>query len=174
MRIEFTGYAEDSIVHGDVSLDVDRLSDFLSGEGDFTVEGVTLQALDDGRLVTLASTEMSRDELYAVVASGPRGHSGRRLNTRLHPIRAALGPYIVFGYLHAPPTADPVSAALRKPIIPLTSASIEYSLGGEKAEDIQDALLLNREKIDWLQHATDADVRLANAFELHAKHDPRA
>jgi len=174
MRIEFHAYADDCTIRGTVTLASDRLTDLLSGAGEFAIEGVTFQALDDGRVLEVSSTTLDRGDLCAVTATGPRGNSQRRLRTRLQPIRAKVGPYTIVGYLHAPPTADPVVIALRRAIVPLTAASIEYELLGRRVEEVHDGLLLSREKIDWLEAATDQDVRLPRDVDLPILVDPGA
>jgi hypothetical protein len=53
----------------------------------------------------------------------------------------------VTGYLHAPPTVDPVNSASRRRIVALTSSVVEYEIGGEVAREPAEAVLLNRFKI---------------------------
>jgi len=67
-----------------------------------------------------------------------------------------------------------VVIALRRAIVPLTAASIEYELLGRRVEEVHDGLLLSREKIDWLEAATDQDVRLARDVDLPLLVDPGA
>jgi len=174
MRVDFHAYADDCTVRGIVSLATDRLTELLSDTGELSVDGVSFRALDDGRFVSAPRATILRGDLCAVSAAGPRGSSQRRVRTRLQPMRVKVGPYTIVGYLHAPPTADPVVTALRRRIIPLTSASIEYQLGGRRIEESHDALLLSRDKIEWLAAATDKDVRLTGDFVVKRLVDPGA
>jgi hypothetical protein len=174
MRIAFTAYAEDSVIRGELVLDGDRLSDFIPLEGPFEIERVTLEALDDGRSLDVAATSIARSDLIAITGSGPRGNKARRIRTRPHPARAQAGPYEIVGYVHAPPSAHPFSGVLRRRVLPVTSALIRYRMGGQMVEQEHDALLVNPERIDWLEPATDAELGVAKALELPYKVDPRA
>ena len=174
MRIEFTAYADDCTIRGTVLLDGDRLTDLLTDAGDFDVEGANLQALEDGRVVEMPTATIHRSDLCAVTATGPRGNSQRRLRTRQRPMRAKVGPYTIVGYLHAPPSADPVVTALRKRIIPLTNASIEYETLGRRLEERHDAILLVREKVEWLEAASDEEVGLVRNLDLKRAVDAHA
>ncbi|HEX5240315.1 MAG TPA: hypothetical protein VFW20_04895 [Candidatus Limnocylindrales bacterium] len=166
MQIPFTGYAEDCTVNGQVGLESDRLSDFLASTIEFEVDAPAFQALDDGRLVEAPSATLSREDLCLVMATGPRGRPERRLWTRQYPVRAHVGPYVVLGYLHAPPTIDPLKTTDRRPILALTSSTLEYDLGGEARREHADAILVNSAKISALEAATDADLGLAKGPEL--------
>jgi|SRR5215211_5042938 len=174
MRVEFYAYADDCTIRGTVTLATDRLTELLSDEEELPVDGANFRALDDGRFVSAPTATILRSDLCAVSAAGPRGSSQRRVRTRLQPMQAKVGPYTIVGYLHALPTSDPVVTALRRRIVPLTSASIEYQLDGRRVEEVHDALLLSRAKIEWLQRATDADIRLAADFAGKRALDPGA
>jgi len=174
MLIPFSGYAEDCTVSGQVGLDQDRLSDLLSSSDEFEVDGAAFRALDDGHVVETASATILRQDLCLVTASGPRGRPERRLWTRQYPVRASVGPYVVLGYLHAPPTIDPLKTADRRPILALTSSTVEYALAGEARRESAEAILVNSAKIDVLEAATDADLGIAKAPELSVPIDPRS
>jgi hypothetical protein len=166
MQIPFSAYADDCTVTGEVALTGDRLSDFLAATDEFEVDSAAFRALDDGRLVEMPSAAVSRDDLCVVAASGPRGRPERRLWTRQYPVRARIGPYVVLGYLHAPPTIDPLRMTDRRTIVALTSSVVEYALGGQLMRESADAVLVNRAKIDVLEPATEADVGLSKTPEL--------
>ncbi|HYL41703.1 MAG TPA: hypothetical protein VET90_10375, partial [Candidatus Binatus sp.] len=152
----------------------DRLSDFLAATEEFEVDGAAFRALDDGRVVEMASAPVLRADLCLVTASGPRGRPERRLWTRQYPVRARIGPYVVLGYLHAPPTIDPLRTTDRRTIVALTSSVVEYSLGGELRREQAEAVLVNRVKIDALERATDADLGLAKTLDVPVALDQRA
>jgi hypothetical protein len=158
MQIPFSAYADDCTVTGQVALTSDRLSDFLAATDEFEVDAAAFQALDDGRVVEAPSAAVLRDDLCIVAASGPRGRPERRLWTRQFPVRARIGPYVVRGYLHAPPTIDPLKATDRRTIVALTSSVVEYAVAGETRREPAEVVLVNRAKIDVLEPATDADL----------------
>jgi hypothetical protein len=174
MRIEFTAFAEDSVIRGELVLEGDRLSDFIPQDGPFEIERVTLEALDDGRSVSAAAATIARSDLIAITGSGPRGNVARRVRTRPHPARAQAGPYEIVGYVHATPSAHPFSGVLRRRVLPMTSAVIRYRIGGQTVEQEHDALLVNPERIDWLEAATDEELRIGKTLELTYKVDPHA
>jgi hypothetical protein len=174
MRIAFTAFAEDSVIRGELVLEGDRLSDFIPQEGPFEIERVTLEALDDGRTVEVAEATMARSDLVAITASGPRGNRARRVRTRPHPARAQAGPYEIIGYVHAAASAHPFSGVLRRRVLPVTSAVIRYRSAGREIYEEHDALLVNPQKIDWLEPATDQELGLGKALELPQKLDPHA
>jgi hypothetical protein len=174
MRVPFTAFADDAIIQGELLLEGDRLSDFISQDGPFTIERVTVEALDDGRTLEVDSTAIARDDLVAITGSGPRGDKARRIRTRPYPARAKAGPYEFVGYIHATPSAHPFSGVLRRRILPMTSAVIQYEIAGRRVAWSLDAVLLNPTKVDWLQDATDADLALGDTLEMTYKVDPRA
>jgi hypothetical protein len=174
MRIVFTAFGEDAVIRGELLLDGDRLSDFIPQDGQFQIERVTLEALDDGRTVSVDATTMSRGDLIAITASGPRGNAARRVRTRPYPARAKAGPYEIVGYVHAPPSAHPFSGVLRRRVLPITSAVIRYRIGADKVEQEYDVLLLNPERIDWVKEATGEELGVARTLDLKAKLDPHA
>jgi hypothetical protein len=174
MRVEFKAFADDAIIRGELLLEGERLSDFLPQEGPFEIEHVSVEALEDGRVLTIASAIISRSDLVAITGSGPRGEKAQRIRTRPHAARAQAGPYEIVGYVHAPPSAHPFSGVLRRRVLPVTSAVIRYRIGGRHVEESHDVLLVNPEKMEWLAAATDLELRLNDALELPFKVDPRA
>lgn len=174
MNIQFAAYADDCTLTGGVALESDRLSDFLAATSEFQLDGAAFRALDDGRVVEAESAAILLGDLCVIAASGPRGVPERRLWTRQFPVHARIGPYSVFGYLHAPPTIDPFKAADRRAIVPLTAATIEYSVGGQISREQIDTVLLNRTKIDRLEPATEADLGPSKHPELTTAIDPRS
>jgi hypothetical protein len=174
MQIPFSAYAEDCTVTGEMALTADRLSDFLASTEEFQIDAAAFRALDDGRVVEMASAPILRDDLCVVAASGPRGRPERRLWTRQYPVRARIGPYVVLGYMHAPPTIDPLRTTDRRTIVALTSSVVEYAMGGELIRERADAVLVNRAKIEVLEAATEADLGMSKNLELQVPLDKRA
>jgi len=174
MRVPFTAFAEDSIIHGEVLLEGERLSDFIPQDGPFQVEQVVLEALEDGRRVETASAALARSDLVAITGSGQRGNAARRVRTRLHAARVQAGPYEIVGYVHAPTTGHPFSGVLRRRVLPVTTAVIRYVVAGRRYESAYDVLLVNPTKIDWLAAANDEDMRLSKSLDIPYKFDPHA
>ena len=157
--IDLTAYADDYIARGELVLRASRLSDHLEGAHELRLEGVSVCALDDGRIHDLPFAVIHRDELCVVVATGPRGNARFRMPTRKHPMRAEVGPYIAVGYFHAAATADPRVAAMKREIIALSPARLHYLRAGEPIAEQHDALLLTRAKVSFLESTTDDDVQ---------------
>lgn len=158
MHVPLTAYAEDCTLTGELALNADRLSDFLSSTAEFDVGKVTFRALDDGRVVEAESAAVLRDDLCVVLASEPRGRADLRIWTRQYPVVARVGPYEVRGYLHAPPTIDPLKMRTRRPILALTSARIAYAEAGAEIELESEAVLLNSSRIETLEATTTEDI----------------
>lgn len=174
MQIPFTAFAEDCTVAGEIDLTGDRLSDFLASTMEFEVGKPAFRALDDGRVVEADSAAVLRDDLYVVVATGPRGRADRRVWTRQHPVRAQVGPYLVVGYLHAAPTIDPMHCTEHRPIVALTDSIVQYEEGGVAVRVASPTVLVNCTKISHLQNATDEEVGLARHLEREAALEVRS
>ena len=174
MQIPFTAYADDCTVRGEIALGVDRLSDLLASTTEYEVRSAAFRALDDGHEVAADSAAILRDDLCMVVASGPRGRADRRLWTRQHPVRARVGPYTVLGYLHAPPTIDPMRTTDRRAIVALTNCVVGYVEGQSTVWVENDTLLVNTTKIDVLETAHAKDIGLAANLPISTRRDARA
>ena len=128
--IEFVAYAEDCILEGRVRMGAERLADFINDREQVELADVLVTDLAGSKAIDLHALLVSRDEILAVHASGPRGSSGRRTRTRTHPVVAKLGPYEVRGYIHALPGSDPISGLRRRPpMVALTEARIDEAFG---------------------------------------------
>ncbi|HEX8025274.1 MAG TPA: hypothetical protein VF484_03625 [Candidatus Limnocylindrales bacterium] len=158
MRIPFTAFAPDCTVSAELSLESDRLADLLASSETIDVEGASLRALDDGRVVDAGAATLLLDDLCLVTATGPRGRPDRRVWTRQLPARARVGPYEVHGYIHSAPTIDPFKAAERRAIVALTASTVEYVRDGESVVEQFEAVLLTGRKIDLLQPRTTFDM----------------
>jgi hypothetical protein len=155
--IEFVGYSGDCRIFGRVPSLGERLTDLLNGGQRVIVRDARLESLVDGHVVTAPLAEVARDELYAVVAHGPRGSRQQRIRTAKHRMRVDLGPYVVLGNLHSPPDADPVGDVLRRDVmVPLTNATIAYSVAGrQEAEDVG-TIIINRTLAEWISPVDEA------------------
>jgi hypothetical protein len=174
MQIPFSAFADDCTVSGEIALRTDRLSDFLASTVEFEVASPEFRALDDGRMVSAASCAIERDDLCLILATGPRGQVGRRLWTRQHPVRVRVGPYLVIGYLHSPPTIDPFRTTDRRPIVALTSCVVGYVAQGETVWKEAEAVLINTAKIQHLESASSEDIGLGRSLETAVSNDPTA
>jgi hypothetical protein len=144
--IEFVGFSGDCRVEGRVELEDSRLADLLNRHKTITVRDVTLVSTLDGHTQEFEKLEISRDELDIVVASGPRGDPKRRLATKPNGVTMKLGPYCAEGFMHAPPTANPVRGFDRKPaMVAITDAVLEYQSCGQPVSQWFRTLLVNRE-----------------------------
>ena len=145
-QIDFVGFSDDCRVEGKVDLADSRLADMLNGNATIVVREVTVVSTSDGRTQELDELEINRDELNIVVASGPRGDPKRRLATRPNGVSMKLGPYCAEGFMHAPPTANPVRSFDRKPaMVAITDAVLEYDFCNEPVSQWFRTLLVNRE-----------------------------
>lgn len=172
-EIEFWAYGEDCRLYGFLQLEAERLSDLLNTASELELNSVLVVALEDNRAIEFQRLIIHADDLVAVRGSGPRGNAGRRTRTRPAPVALKAGPYIIRGYVHTPPGADPLSQfRRRKRMVPLTEASIEYTSDGLARRARVGTLIVNRELVEWVDHAKDTEVRVDLPIEMRI--DPRA
>jgi hypothetical protein len=169
MRVEFTAFADDSIIGGSLDCETARLSDFLAADPEFEIRDVVVVALDDGRTLTVPAATISKGDFAAITSSGPRGNAALRIRTRPFPVRTRLGPYDIAGYLHLPPSAHAFTGVVRRSVVPLTSATIRYQLGDEDVERHCDAILMNGDRVTWVAPATNRDLALGDVLDIPAK-----
>lgn len=157
-EIEFSAYAEDCRLSGLVQLDARRLTDMLNDHAELELVNVLVESLVDGSVSRLETFTVARDELLVVEASGPRGDPGRRLRVHPNPLAVQLGPYELRGFVHLPPRANTLDAVRRRrPMVPMTSASISYAVAGTPVLQVERTLIFNRECADWIR-AIDAEL----------------
>jgi hypothetical protein len=151
-EIEFVGFADDCRVEGKVDLEDARLADLLNSSPTIVVRDVTVVSTLDGHTQELDRLEIQRDELDIVVASGPRGDPKRRIATKPNGVTMKLGPYSTEGFMHAPPTANPVTGFGHRPaMVAITDAVLEYVFCEEPRSEWFRTLLVNRELADSLR-----------------------
>jgi hypothetical protein len=159
--VEFDAYAADCRVHGQVEEGEGRLSDQLDHILELLVRDARLVGLADGHVVAMSELTVARNELCAVVASGPRGDSARRLNTRTRLVEAEVGPYLVVGRVHGTPTSEPLGVALRRQAwVPLTEATVMYRCGGSDVREKITTLLVNRDRMRSFRAVEQASLDL--------------
>ena len=143
--VELDAYAADCRVHGQVELDEGRLSDQLDRTPELYIRDARLEDLADGHMVAMPELTVARDELCAVVASGPRGEAARRLHTRTTRAEVEVGPYRIAGRVHGTPASDPLGLAMRRAAwVPLTEATVTYRCGAEDVSEEVTTILVNR------------------------------
>lgn len=151
-EVDFVAYGEDCVLFGRTILNADRLSDMLNNNDEYVLAGVTVERFDGEPPMTVDEIAIPRDELLLVHAGGPRGDARRRHRTAQQHIAIQIGRYKVRGFYHALPGTDPVLAMRRRrPMIPLTNARIQYLIGDEMRESRVEALIVNRDQIDWFE-----------------------
>ncbi|HUG47212.1 MAG TPA: hypothetical protein VMP67_02250 [Candidatus Limnocylindria bacterium] len=172
-EVEFSGYTEDCRIFAFVHVDTERMSAYLDERDEYELNSVLLVALEDSRAVETERLIVRRDELVAVRASGPRGNPQRRRRTRPAPVGMRAGPYTIRGYLHTPPGSDPLEQfRRRRMMVPLTESWIEYMANGATHRARVGTIIVNRDFVDWIDHARDAEVRQDLPVEMRL--DPRA
>lgn len=146
MLESLVAYAEDCVVRGDVELGDGRLSDALNGQDVLTFNGATLEALGDGHEVAVDQLEVEWRDLHVIEIRGRRGDPVRRLRTVEERVVVEVGPYVVTGNLHRPPSLPPLAALSRwAKFVPVTDAA--FQVGADAPRRHQDVLLVNRERI---------------------------
>jgi hypothetical protein len=145
-QIDFVGFADDCRVEGKIVLEDARLADLLNSRPSIVVHDVKLVSTLDGHTQEFEELEIGRDELDIVVASGPRGDPKRRLATKPNGVTMQLGPYCTEGFMHAPPTANPIHAIGRGPtMVAVTDAILEYQFCDAPVSEWFRTLLVNRQ-----------------------------
>jgi len=157
--VDFVAYGEDEILSGRVRLNAERLTDLLNANDEILLTDVLCQRLDNEHSVEVREVLVPRDDLLLVHATGPRGNQQRRQRTRALPMAFQTGPYHVRGYLHTTPGTDPLlHLRRRRPMVPLTEAWIEYTVGSNQVGIRVSGVIVNRELIDWIVPATDEEI----------------
>ena len=143
--IDFVGFADDCRVEGRVDLEDARLADLLNRRKMITVRDCVLVSTLDGHTREFDRLVISLNKLDIVVASGPRGDPRRRLATKPNGAVVKLGPYCAEGFMHAPPTANPVRGFDRRPaMVAITDAVLEYQFCDKPVSQWFRTLLVNR------------------------------
>lgn len=160
-EVEFAAYAEDCRVFGFMRLEGDRLTDALNDAAEYHLTDVMVVRLEDGVGSQAKELSVRRDEVLAVRASGPRGNATRRGRRRPYPVVLKTGPYVIHGYVHGLPGADPLhEIRRRKAMVPMTEAWIEYRSAGTDHRARVGTIIVNRTLYDWIRIAKDDEVRL--------------
>ena len=168
--VDFFGFAADCTITGKVTMFGERLTDFLNGQERFRIHHVEFESLEDGHKVAIDSVSVVRDDLFAVVATGPRGAEKQRVELQTNRLQISIGPYIILGRLHTKPGTDAMASVMkREPMIPLTNVTIAYEMAGTFVTRDVGAIIVNRMLVDWISPTTDAasvfpDVTIRSPF----------
>jgi hypothetical protein len=146
MREQLVAWAGDCVVRGIVELGEGRLSDQVNEAEVITFHNVTLQALDDGHELDLDELEVGRDELHVIEVQGRRGDPVRRRRTVEERVTVEVGPFVVTGFVHRPPSTQPLASLQGwARFVPVTDAVV--GLREREDREHQDVVLVNRERI---------------------------
>ena len=160
--IDFLAFDEGtSAIRGRVDLAGDRMADLLALGELIPLFDVELHDLRSRSVQTADATSVDPTRLAIVVATGPRGHFGRRIETASRPVSLTIGRFMVHGFLHAPYPADPIGQVFDRTWIPLTDAVLEYQGPGRMCRERFDTLLVNRGAAKSLAAIAEA------AYEVH-------
>jgi hypothetical protein len=154
--VEFQAFAGDCTISGQVTMFGERLTDFLNGQERFHLHHVEFKSLEDGHVVGVDSVSIEREELLAVVGTGPRGSEKQRQPRDQMRMQLSIGPYMIMGRLHTQAGVDPMASVLhREPMIPLTSATIAFTQAGEIVMRDVPTVIVNRLLVEWLTPTAD-------------------
>ena len=153
--VSFGAFTLDYRAFGWVRLNAHRITDLLNDHSDLKLLNADIENLQDGRTVAIDEILVRRHELVAVQAGGPRGDASRRQRTRSHPLVVESGPYLIAGFLHAPPGMGPMASVReRPPMIPLTSACVERWVDNQREQQWVGTIIFNRGLADAIRPVT--------------------
>lgn len=158
LDIDFVAYGHESVLSGMLRLDADRLTDLLNASDELDLLDVVCLGLDGG-LAQADRVVVPRGELMAVKAGDPRGRPSLRRPTRQVAVVATAGRYVMHGYVHGRPGADPMMHLGRRPaMIPLTDATISYDTSNGWRQDMASTLIVNRDTADSMRLAKEDEL----------------
>jgi hypothetical protein len=161
--VDVVAYAEDCVLSGRLPMAAERLSDLLNEHLEFELVDVMVEDLVGNEPIETRDVVVKRDELLLVQTAEPRGNPGRRNHTSKHPIEARIGPYQVRGLVHALPGSDPIeSLRRRRPMIALTDATIEFSVGSTHMRREAGVVILNRDCVDTISEGYPVTFKKAD------------
>jgi hypothetical protein len=175
--VEFQGFAGDCTIAARITMFGERLTDFLNGQDRFHLHKVEFESLDDGHRLAVDSVNLAREELLAVVGTGPRGSEKQRVRREETRLQLSIGPYIILGRLHATPGTDPIQSVLqREPMIPLTSATMAYTVAGTVVARDIGTIIVNRLQVDWISATAEEaslfpEATVRSPFSMSLKKD---
>jgi len=158
--VEVTLYSDDSVAFGRMALTASRVTDLLNEGTEFELVDTFVQALDDSHGLQVRTIVVTRDEIFAVGVTGPRGDPTRRTRTRQIPVELRVGRYDVSGNIHVIPGTDPIIGFRRRRVmVPLTEATIEFDTPDGGRLSRFGTILVNRDLTGWIAPSRRSDVR---------------
>jgi len=158
-RLDFLAYAPEFLVAGLLPVEADRMTDLLNATDELQLIDPVVQWLADGRVLGTESMSIPRSTLVAVKAGSPRGDHARRHPTRQVAVGAGSGGYLMHGFLHIRRGGDPaIDLGRRPPMIPLTDATIRFSVGRDSRVDEAETLIVNRDIVDWIRPLSEQEL----------------
>jgi hypothetical protein len=172
--IDFVAYTREFLVAGLIAMRADRMTDLLNAVDELELSDPVVQWLADGSVRGSDRLSIRRSELIAVKAGDPRGNPARRHPTGRVSVGAGSGTTLMHGHLHVRRGGDAATDLGRRPaMIPLTDATIRFTVGGEARVDAAETLIVNRDAADWMRPTTEeAMVALVHQYrsaELQAE-----
>lgn len=175
--VEFQAFSGDCTITGRMTMFGERLTDFLNGQERFQLHKVEFQSLDDGHTVEMDSVNLQRDDLLAVVGTGPRGNEKQRVELEEARMQLSIGPYVLLGRLHLPRGQDPMRNVLqREPMIPFTGVTMAYSVAGSLVARDLGTIIVNRHLVEWItEPGEDAvlfpEATIRSPFSMNLRKD---
>ncbi|MGD0863866.1 MAG: hypothetical protein ABSA21_14100 [Candidatus Limnocylindrales bacterium] len=159
--VEIDAYAADCRVYGQVEFGQGRVSDQLNRTSELLIRDARLEGLADGHVVAMPELTIARNELCAVVVSGPRGDAARRLHTQTTRVEVEVGPYRIEGRVHGTSTSEPLGWVLRQAAwVALTEARVTYRCGAGDVSEEMATLLVNRHLMRSFRAVEEAGLDL--------------
>ena len=159
--LRFEAFLARERLFGWVRLDADRLTDLLNASEALQLRAATFESLVDGTTRHVDELVVPRASLIGVSVTGPRGDPALRRWTHSHAAVIQLGEYLIGGYAHATPGADPLaSITKRPPLVPLTDARLEYWPMGEHRRTWIGTMIFNRDLADWIRIVSEEELEL--------------
>ena len=150
-EVDLAAFTADWRVSGRVLVAAPRLTDLVNASEALAVTDALVVNYGADMGIVVSQLPIPRDELLAVSGVGPRGDPDKRVRTRGHSMMVRIGPYVIYGHLHARPGLDPlVALQTREPMVPLTEARLECEWSGERWVERMAVVIVNRERIDWI------------------------
>jgi hypothetical protein len=155
--IEFEAYTSNGRIRGDFSLSADRLTDELNRQPTIVLIDAIEEPFDAPEPTQSSVLIVARDDLFVVRATGPVGSPARRYRTTPYEVSVRVGPYHLEGLIHAGPGAHPTLGIYhRRPMIPITEASLAYEVHGRSLMLASGAFIVHRDRIASIGLTRDA------------------
>ena len=147
--IAVRAFTATSSITGRYALRADRLTDALNRDDSVTLTDATVTDLGTLAERLIPVLVLARSDLLIVRVDGQRGNPSRWLKTWPHAVTAVIAPFRVEATIHSVPGAHPTSGIFhRKPMVPLTDATISYEVMGRPIVEQIDTIAINRDALN--------------------------